>query len=218
MRDMYFKTPAHIMGNHQSNWRFVEKMKLIDGIAHKDAEIGGLLHLPPIQQTLGKLGAAEASLSGLLSGQINDYETLPSGNVHINRRYLYATLQWCAHNYYQVSEDVKSLLGAGPFIMPADSAVLSDPDTRRTFEAFWHAPGAPAPERYRFVKMAWDLLGSDYGGRHTQYERFYGGPPHIMDLYSYQATPWPARRATVDRILDDMAAHAEVEEQQLAAE
>ncbi len=37
MRDIYFKTPAHVMGNHQSNWRFVEKMKLINGIAHKAA-------------------------------------------------------------------------------------------------------------------------------------------------------------------------------------
>jgi 4-hydroxyphenylacetate 3-monooxygenase len=206
MRDMYFKTPGHIMGNHQSNWRFTEKMKLINGIAHKAAEMAGVMQIPSIQQTLGKLGAAEASLLGLLVGQIDRYETLPSGYVHINRRFLYATLQWCAHNYHQVAEDVRSLLGAGPFMLPADASVLTDERAKRVFDAMWISPGAPASERYKFVKMAWDLLGSDYAGRHTQYERFYGGPPHIMDLYSFFQTPWTERRATVDRILADMDA------------
>lgn len=207
MRDMYFKTPAHIMGNHQSNWRFIEKLKLIVGIAHKAADMAGVLQIPAIQQTLGKLAAAEASLLGLLAGQIDRHETIAGGYVHVNRRFLYATLQWCAHNYYQVAEDVKSLMGAGPFLLPADITTLQNPRFRRTFDDMWQLPGADAVERYKFVKMAWDLLGSDFAGRHTQYERFYGGPPHIMDLYSYFNCPWGERRATVDRILSDMDAH-----------
>lgn len=219
MRDMYFKTPAHIMGNHQSNWRFTEKMKLINGIAHKAADMAGVIQIPAIQQTLGKLGAAEASLLGLLAGQLDRYETLPTGHVHINRRFLYATLQWCAHNYYEVAEDVKSLMGAGPFMLPADASVFADEEARGVFDAMWISPGAPAEERYKFVKMAWDLLGSDYAGRHTQYERFYGGPPHIMDLYSFFQTPWADRRATVDRILADMDVDAaEITPRRQAAE
>jgi 4-hydroxyphenylacetate 3-monooxygenase len=204
MRDMYFKTPAHVMGNHQSNWRFTEKLKLIIGIAHKAAEMAGVLNVPAIQQILGRLAASEASLLGLLSGQIDQHEVLASGHVYVNRRFLYATLQWCAHNYYEVAEEVRSLLGAGPFALPADIGVLDDPEARAIFDANWGAPGAPAEERYRFVRMAWDLLGSDFAGRHQQYERFYGGPPHIMDLYSYFNCPWSERRATVDAILDDM--------------
>jgi 4-hydroxyphenylacetate 3-monooxygenase len=204
MRDMYFKTPAHIMGNHQSNWRFTEKMALIIGIAHKAAETAGVIGIPAIQQTLGKLAAAEASLLGLLSGQLDKHETLPSGHVHVNRRFLYATLQWCAHHYAEVAEDVRAMMGAGPFLLPADSSVLEDPEARAIFDENWGAPGAPAEERYRFVKMAWDLLGSDFAGRHQQYERFYGGPPHIMDMYSFWHCPWGERRAVVDGILDRM--------------
>jgi 4-hydroxyphenylacetate 3-monooxygenase len=206
MRDMYFKTPAHVMGNHQSNWRFIEKMKLIIGIAHKAADMAGVLQIPAIQQTLGKLAAAEASLLGLLAGQIDRHETIAGDYVHVNRRFLYATLQWCAHNYYQVAEDVKSLMGAGPFLLPGDISTLQDPRFRRTFDEMWQLPGADAIERYKFVKMAWDLLGSDFAGRHTQYERFYGGPPHIMDLYSFFNCPWNERRSTVDRILAEMDA------------
>ncbi len=204
MRDMYFKTPAHVMGNHQSNWRFVEKMKLINGIAHKACEMAGVLQIPAIQQTLGKLAAAEASLLGLLAGQIDQNEPVAGGYVQPNKRFLYATLQWCAHHYYEIAEDVKSLMGAGPFLLPADVSALANPELRETFDDMWQLPGASAVERYKFVKMAWDLLGSDFAGRHTQYERFYGGPPHIMDLYSFFNAPWAERRGMVDRILADM--------------
>jgi 4-hydroxyphenylacetate 3-monooxygenase len=204
MRDMYFKTPAHVMGNHQSIWRFIEKMKLIIGIAHKAADMAGVIGIPAIQQTLGKLAAAEASLLGQLAGQIDRHEMLPNGYVHVNRRFLYAALQWCAHNYHEVAEEVRSLMGAAPFSLPADTSVFQNAQTRQTFEKYWGLSAIPAEQRYKFVKMAWDLLGSDFAGRHTQYEKFYGGPPHIMDLYSFFNCPWAERRAAIDRILDDM--------------
>ena len=217
MRDMYFKTPAHVMGNHQSNWRFIEKLKLMVGIAHKACEMAGVMNIPAIQQTLGRLAAAEASLLGLLAGQIDRFETLPNGYVHVNRRFLYAALQWCATNYHQIAEEVRALLGAGPFLLPADPSVFDNPETRHTFEKYWSLPTASADERYKFVKMAWDLLGSDFAGRHTQYEKFYGGPPHIMDLYSFFNCPWGERRAAVDRILVDMAADVDVAQRRQSA-
>lgn len=205
MRDMYFKTPGHMLGNHQSNWRFSEKLKLINGIAHQAADYGGLLGVPAIQQTLGRLAAGEATLLGLLSAQIDQCVELPSGHVHVNNRYLYAALQWCASNYHQIAEEVRLLLGASPFIMPADDSILEQGEAHATFEENWKLPATSASERYRFVKMAWDLLASDFAGRHQQYERFYGGPPHIMDLYSFWNAPWAERRQGVQNILNDMS-------------
>ncbi|MGE3708945.1 MAG: 4-hydroxyphenylacetate 3-hydroxylase N-terminal domain-containing protein, partial [Hyphomicrobiaceae bacterium] len=54
-RDIYFKTPAHIMGNHQSIIRFAEKLKIMLAIAARAADMSGVTHLPAIQQTLGRL-------------------------------------------------------------------------------------------------------------------------------------------------------------------
>ena len=184
--------------------RFTEKMKLLNGIAHKAAELSGVLHLPPVQQTLGKLAAAEASLLGLLVGQVEAPESMIPGYLNVNKRYLYAALNWCANNYFEVAEKVKELLSAGPFQIPADCSVFEDPELREAYETNWAAPGAAPAERYKFIKMAWDLLGSDYAGRHTQYERFYGGPPFLNDLYSFNAAPWKDHRATIDQILADI--------------
>ena len=210
-RDIYFKTPAHIMGNHQSIVRFSEKLKLISAIAHQAAELSGVLHLQPVQQTLGRLAAAEASLLGLIAAQLDQCESMVPGFVNVNRRYLYAALHWCANNYYELADTVKELLSAGPFQLPADASVFEDDDLKNAFEANFDAPGAPALLRFKFVKMAWDLLGSEFGARHTQYERFYGGPPFMNDMYSFWNAPWDERRACVDRILADMELPAAIE-------
>ncbi len=203
-RDIYFKTPAHIMGNHQSMLRFAEKYKLLNGIAHKAAETSGVLHLQQVQQTLGRLAAGEAALLAMIASQVECPQSIDEGYVHINRRYLYAALHWCANNYYQIADTVKETLSAGPFQIPADVSVFDDPDLAANYDDFFAAPGAAPRDRYKFIKMAWDLLGSDYGGRHTQYERFYGGPPFMNDMYSFWHMPWDERRATIDAILADM--------------
>ncbi|MFM1813310.1 MAG: hypothetical protein RLZ98_5 [Pseudomonadota bacterium] len=203
-RDIYFKTPAHIMGNHQSMIRFAEKFALLNGIAHKAAETSGVLHLQQVQQTLGRLAAQEAALLAMIEAQVECPGSMADGYVNVNTRFLYAALHWCANNYYQIADTVKELLSAGPFQLPADASIFEDAELAATYDEYFAAPGADARSRYKFVKMAWDLLGSDYGGRHTQYERFYGGPPFINDMYSFWHAPWEQRRATVDGILNDI--------------
>ena len=42
----------------------------------------------------------------------------------------------------------------------------------------------------KFLNLAWDLLGSDFAGRHMQYEKFYAGPGFVMNSYSYGTGPW----------------------------
>lgn len=203
-RDIYFKTPAHIMGNHQSMLRFAEKLKLVNAIAHKAAELSGVGHMLPVQQTLGRLMAGEAGLLGMIAAQVECPETLPGGFLHVNRRYLYAALHWTSSNWAPIAEQVRELLSAGPFQVPAEAAMFESAELADIYDRNWSAIGAGARERFKFIKMAWDLLGSDFASRHTQYERFYGGPPFLNDMYNYTWAPWAERREAVDRILAGM--------------
>ena len=205
-REMYFRTPAHVMGNHQSVVRFSEKLKFMLGIAHKAAEMNGVLQVPAVRETLAKLAAAEAGLRGMIAGQIEDAETGPAGYMHVNRRALYAALHWCTNNYYQVAETVRELLGAGPFQMPADASFLGDAELRETFERHWGGIGANALDRLKLMKLAWDYLGSEFAGRHTQYERFYAGPQFVHAFYNFNNCPWQERTRPVDELMARMQA------------
>ena len=125
-RAIYMRTPGHAMANHQANMRFLEKLKLIIGIASKIADMNGARNVPAVQFTLGRLAAMEATLEGLIMGQINGGEAHPNGYHTVNRRYVYAALHWCTNHHAEICDTVRELMGAGVFQMPADASVLKD--------------------------------------------------------------------------------------------
>ena len=53
----------------------------------------------------------------------------------------------------------------------------------------------------KLLNLAWDLLGSDFAGRHMQYEKFYAGPGFVMNSYSYGTGPWEEWAGLVDDLL-----------------
>ena len=85
--------------------------------------------------------------------------------------------------------------------MPADSSIFEDPKMSATFEKYWSVQGQTAKERMKLFRLGWDLLGSEFAGRHMQYEKFYAGPGHVMNLYSYFNCPWDELKGLVTEIM-----------------
>jgi 4-hydroxyphenylacetate 3-monooxygenase len=200
-RAIYMRTPGHAMANHQANVRFLEKLNLMLGIAGKLADMNNVHNIPAVQFTLGRLAAMQATLEGLIMGQINTGEARVPGFLTPNRRYVYGALHWCTSSYAEIADTIRELMGAGVFQMPADVSVLSDPTLQEKFETYWSTPGQSARDRMKLNKLAWDLLGSDFAGRHMQYEKFYAGPAVVMNSYSYLAGPWGDWTKNVEQLM-----------------
>ena len=201
-REIYSKSAAHTFGNHQSNVRFLSKLQLLVGIASHVTQSNGARDIPAVREVLGRLAAMEACLAGMIWGQSMDHETLAGGYVNFNRRYMYAALQWCTDNYGEICAIVRELCGGGVFQMPADASVMEDPHLRALFETYWRTPTQTAVDRMKLFKLAWDMLGSEFGGRHVQYEKFYAGPQFLLRGYNYREAPW----AYFDGIVSDLMA------------
>jgi 4-hydroxyphenylacetate 3-monooxygenase len=203
-REIYFRTPSHVMGNHQAICRFLEKFGIILGLAYKAAEMNEVLQVPAVREILSKLAAWEAGLRAMIAGSIEDAETSANGYMHVNRRELYAALAWCTTNYHQLAETVREMLGAGPFQMPADSSFLADPELRERFDVYWSSGKTTATDRLKFMKLAWDYLGSELAGRHSQYEKFYAGPQFVHTFYNFGNCPWDRYKAPVETLMREM--------------
>ena len=201
-REIYVRSPSHVMGNHQSNIRFLEKMKLILAVARRVTDMNNVGHIPAVQTTLGDLAARLSGLEAMIEGQIENCEEYAPGYLNVNRRYMYAALHFCTMTYGQICDEVRELLGGGPFQMPADISVVKDPEMRETFETYWSVPGQSAIERMKVLKLAWDLLGSEFAGRHAQYEKFYAGPGFVISGYSYNHLPWEEYEAGLDETMN----------------
>jgi 4-hydroxyphenylacetate 3-monooxygenase len=204
-RDIYIKTPGHCYGNHQSNVRFHAKMQLIVGLASKIAHASGVAEVPAVRETLGRFCALEAALGGMIAGQIQDAEDWPAvgneGYKTFNRRYMYAALNWCTEGHSSIIDALRELCGGGVFQMPADISVMQDAKLRAQFEAYWQTPHLGALERMKLYKLAWDLIGSEFAGRHLQYEKFYAGASFIVRNHNFREAPWPHYHKVVDDLM-----------------
>jgi 4-hydroxyphenylacetate 3-monooxygenase len=201
-RDIYIKTPSHCFGNHQSNVRYWSKMRLLLGLCSKIAQATGADQVPAVRETLGKMAAVESTIGGLVHGQINACEEWPDSYVCFNRRFMYAGLDWCTQNYSKFVDELRELCGGGVFQMPADISVMDDPELAKQFSTFWQTPQADAVTRMKLFKLAWDMVGSEFAGRHLQYEKFYAGASFIIRNHSYRETDW----SEFNRLVEDLMA------------
>jgi len=76
--------------------------------------------------------------------------------------------------------------GAAMIALPSSVADFSNPEAAHDIERYIHSPGVSAQERVRLLKMAWDLIGSEFAGRHQQYEKFYGGASFLIKQNMYR--------------------------------
>ena len=53
----------------------------------------------------------------------------------------------------------------------------------------------------KLFKLAWDMIGSEFAGRHLQYEKFYAGASFIIRNHCYRETDWAAFNALVDKVM-----------------
>jgi 4-hydroxyphenylacetate 3-monooxygenase len=201
-REIYIRTPSHVMGNHQSNIRFAEKLKLILAVIRRITDSNNIGHIQAVQLILARLAAGLAQLEAMIQGQIMSYEEMIPGTVNVNRRFMYTALLWCTSNYGEICDTARELLGGGPFQVPADISVLGNPALAEKFEEYWSTPDDSAVERMKLQKLAWDLLGTDFAGRHAQYEKFYAGPSFVVTNYSYIYCEWEALNDRLQETLD----------------
>ena len=202
-RDMYIRGPAHAYGNHQSNVRFWAKLRLIVGLAGRVTQATGADKIPAVRETLGRLAALEATLGGLIAGQIEGAETWPGGLMSVNRRTMYAALNWCVEMHSGLIDILRELSGGGIFQMPASLSVTRDPTLSATFDRYWRTPQLSATDRARLFKLVWDLVGSDFAGRHLQYEKFYVGATFTLRAHCDREAPWDEFHGIVDRLLGE---------------
>jgi 4-hydroxyphenylacetate 3-monooxygenase len=208
-RNVYIETPSHCYGNHQSNVRFWAKMSLLTGVLSKVAQSSGNEQIPAVRDMLGQMAALEATIAAMVQGQIQGWEAWPEGYATFNRRYMYAALNWCTANHPAIIEMLRELSGGGVFQMPADVSVMKDAKLRQQFEQYWQTPFMSSLDRMKLFRITWDLMGSEFAGRHQQYEKFYAGAGFVVRNHSFREAPWDDFHGLVEKIMADMKAPEE---------
>jgi 4-hydroxyphenylacetate 3-monooxygenase len=186
LRRQFFDTGAHIMGNSQAQIRFVAKLQFILGLARKIAAVNGIDRISGVQEKLGELASlASVAESAVMAAE---YQAAPdeNGMWRPDPRALYGAMGLQAELYPRVLATVRDLAGGGVLQLPASVSDMTNPATRRDVDRYVRSPGVDAGERVKLFKLVWDAIGSEFAGRHHQYEMFYAGAPFVAKGYAYR--------------------------------
>jgi 4-hydroxyphenylacetate 3-monooxygenase len=200
-RRQWWETPAHIMGNNQAHIRFTTKLRFMMGVAHRIAEMNGVLANPAVQALIAEIAAMACLFEGLLEAQFATAATNALGYVEPGYQAHYAAEALQSEIYPKMLNLMRELCGGGVIQLPSSVADFANPEIRQDLERYVQSPGYPAEERIKLMKLAWDLIGSEFAGRHDQYEKFYAGPPFITRRRLFQHYNFEKSGALVDAAL-----------------
>lgn len=201
VRRQFFGTGAHVLGNWQAQIRFAVKLQFLAGLAVKVARTNGVDRIPGVQEKLGEL----ASLASLVESAVlaAEYGAEPDdAGLWLPRpRPLYGAMGLQAELYPRVLAIVRDLVGGGVLQVPSSVEEMRNPATRADIDRYIQSPGVSADERVKLFKLVWDAVGSEFGGRHHQYEMFYAGAPFVAKGYAYRNFGFEEPLAEVDAFL-----------------
>jgi 4-hydroxyphenylacetate 3-monooxygenase len=200
-RAIFNDTPAHVLGNAQAHIRHLAKLRLILGIMVKVLEANGIANLPPVRDTMGMLATRVAMVESLVVAETANPEQWPNGYVAQDRQAMYSTMAYTMEYYPEFIQVMRELLGSHYFQQPADISVFDNPETASIFHKFVMAEGEQAMSRYKLMRMAWDLVGSEFASRHTSYEMFYNGAKHVARARAFGHFRWDVVNAEAERAL-----------------
>lgn len=197
LRKQFFETGGHQLGNWQAQIRFVAKLQFILGLARKVAAVNGVDRFPAVQEQLGELASIASLVESAVLAAEYSAEKDSTGMWIPGRRALYGAMGLQSELYPRVIKILRELAGGGVLQLPSSIEDMKNPSTRSDMDRYVQSPGVEAEERVKLFKLVWDVVGSEFGGRHQQYEMFYAGAPFIARGYAY-------RNYGFDRHVDDV--------------
>ena len=126
-----------------------------------------------------------------------------SGTACCGRRptTLYSAMAMQSEFNGRMLEMVRELAGGAFITLPSSLADLENPETAPDIERY-HALGLDrCQEQIALMRLLWDFLGSEFGSRHQQYEKFYGGASFLVKQNVYRNFDWKRAGALVDAAL-----------------
>jgi 4-hydroxyphenylacetate 3-monooxygenase len=206
VREQFYETPAHAFSNHQAQVRLVTKLKFVIGVARKVCAAHQSDKTPAVVEKLGELASLAALVEAATVAAESTAALDANGVMVPNRRFLYGAMGLQSEIYPRVIQIFRELVGGGPIQMPSSRHEMLNEETRDDMRRYARSKGATADERVQLLKLAWDVIGSEFGSRHVQYEMFYAGPPFVARMMSLRYYDYREPVAMVDAFLSTYGA------------
>jgi 4-hydroxyphenylacetate 3-monooxygenase len=201
-RDQWWKTPSHLYGNHQAQVRYVTKLRFMIGIAQRMNEMTGNAANPAVQIMMGELAALVTVYETMLLAHESMASIDRDGVLWPSKTALYAAMALQSELNGRMLEIIRELAGSAFITLPSSNADFENAGTAADIERYMRSASTDAKSRVALMRLAWDFIGSEFGSRHQQYEKFYGGASFLVKQNVYRNFDFKRATALVDAALN----------------
>ncbi len=199
-RAQFHDTPGHVFQNYQSQLRLLVKLQFLVGVARKICETIGTISLPPVQSALGKLASDAAAVEAFVYAmEVAGSQRGPYFVPH--RHMLYSAQVFTQELYPTFINTIRDLAGGSLIMLPSSVQDFGSEPLRKIIELTQASETLAPADRVKFLKLAWDVVGSEFASRHQQYEMFYAGAQFVTRGHSFRTYDWAGAKASVDEVL-----------------
>ena len=156
--------------------RLAVKLDFIAGLLMKGLEVTGTQDFRGVQTRVGEVIAWRNLFWGLSDAMCANPEQWVGDTLLPNHEYGMAYRWFMTVGYPRVREIIMQDLGSSLIYLPSHAADFASADVRPYLDKYVRGSnGYDAVDRVKLMKLIWDSIGSEFGGRHELYERNYAG-------------------------------------------
>lgn len=156
--------------------RMAVKLEFIAGLLAKALDITGTSDFRGVQTRLGEVLAWRNLFWGLSDAAARNPMPWRDGAVLPNSNYGMAYRWFSQIGYARVREIVLQDVASGLIYLNSSTEDFQNDEIRPYIDKYLRGShGVEAEDRAKVMKLLWDAVGTEFGGRHELYERNYSG-------------------------------------------
>lgn len=156
--------------------RLAVKLDFIAGLLLKAVDATGAKDFRGVQAQVGEVLAWRNLFWGLTDAMARTTVPWTPGYVLPNLDYGLAYRVMSSMAYPRLKEIIENVLASALIYLPSHAKDFQVPEIRKYLDQFVRGSnGYSAVDRVKLMKLMWDAIGTEFGGRHELYERNYFG-------------------------------------------
>ena len=199
-RAQFHDTPSHAYQNYQAQIRLSVKVAFLAGLARRITEAIGTAKIPSVTEQLGLIAAQAGMVNAMLSGMEASGVQFKQWWIP-NKHYMYSAQVVTQELYPRLVQSIRDLAGGALIMLPSSVLDFANPEIRAIIEKTQRSASMDPEHKVKFMKAAWDAIGSEFGSRHMQYEMFYAGARFVTTGHSFRTYDWNGATALVEALL-----------------
>ena len=163
--------------------RLAVKLDFIAGLLAKSLKLTGTSEFRGVQTRLGEVLGLRSLIWSLTEAMVRAPQQGPGTSLDPNLDAVNAYRTVAAQSYARIREIVLQDLGSALIYLPSSVKDFKSAAVRPYLDKYVRGSGGvSAEERVKTLKLLWDAVGSEFGGRHELYERNYQGNHELVRM------------------------------------